>query len=252
MHVLMQCLCVLLCLCLVAAQAFDSTHVEHVELVVDCCSVLEQLYTFMEVEDEYKACNPVHCSSLKLMTLFLNHTSTILQTESVLSGPSSASLVLGGVRPQGSDLVFSLPTTGKQVAQLMVFTFFGRSVSPAENTNMQLWVKYDSKQNRVRFEDSSCDFNKNVYTTLVLSSIILLMFFIAVQVVVVEAAKRQTEEDAKDKTSVSGATVGFVSAKQTSDATNTRALTDNQRVSVHHAQLFFRHTPQVSNLRFNV
>ena len=90
----MQCLCVLLGSCLVAAQNLNSTQVE---LVVDCCSVLQQIYTFMVVEDEYKACQPVHCSSLKLMALFLNHTNMILQTESVLSGPPSGSS-LGGVR----------------------------------------------------------------------------------------------------------------------------------------------------------
>ena len=33
------------------------------------------------------------------------------------------------------------------------------------------------------FENSSCDFNKNVYTVLVLASVVLLMFFVAVQVV---------------------------------------------------------------------
>jgi hypothetical protein len=94
MRVSMQCLCVLLGSCLVAAQNLNSTQVE---LVINCCSVLQQIYTFMVVEDEYKAYHLVHCSSLKLMALFLNHTNMILQTESVLSGPPSGSS-LGGVR----------------------------------------------------------------------------------------------------------------------------------------------------------
>jgi len=244
MRVAMKCVCVLLGLCLATAQNLNSTQVE---LVVDCCSVLQQIYTFMVVEDEYKACQPEHCSSLKLMALFLHHTNTILQTESVLAGSPYGSS-LAGVRAQGSDLVFSVPTNGMHVARLMVFTFFGRSVSPAENTDMQLWVKYDPKQNRVRFEDSSCDFNKNVYTTLVLSSIILLMFFIAVQVVAAEAAKRKLEEDAKNQTGPA-ATVGFVSPPTES---NTKALTSSQRVGVHDAQLVFRHGSRLSDLRFGV
>jgi hypothetical protein len=129
MRVAMKCLCVLLGSCVAAAQNLNSTQVE---LVVDCCSVLQQIYTFMVVEDEYKACQPEHCSSLKLMALFLHHTNTILQTESVLAGSPSGSS-LAGVRAQGSDLVFSVPMKGMHVARLMVFTFFGRSGSWTAN-----------------------------------------------------------------------------------------------------------------------
>jgi hypothetical protein len=126
-------------------------------------------------------------------------------------------------------------------------------VSPAEITNIQLWVKYDSKQNRVRFEDSSCDFNKNVYATLVLSSIILLMFFIAVQVVSTEAAKKKLAEEAKSRNQpLPMSTVGFANPRQTEDQTNTLPLTARQRVRVYDTQLVFRHAPRGNGLRFHV
>ena len=66
---------------------------------------------------------------------------------------------------------------------LFVFAFFGRIASPAESTEVDLWLSYDTKHELIVFEDSTCDYNRNVYKLLVLSSIILLMFFIGVQVV---------------------------------------------------------------------
>lgn len=58
---------------------------------------------------------------------------------------------------------------------------------------MELWLSYDTKHNKIVFEDSTCDYNKNVYTGLVLSSIVLLMFFIAVQVLKNEESANTTK-----------------------------------------------------------
>jgi hypothetical protein len=175
-----------------------------VEVVIDCCTVLKALYRYMAVDDKYEPCTDVGCSSLRLIQLFLNHTATTLAP------------TMHGVQSRGSDLVFRVPT-GQGLAPLLVFAFFGRSVSPADEQDMELWLSYDTTVNRVRFEDSTCDFNKNVYTALVLCSIVLLMFFIAVQVVKdTEHESKEQVTDAKQAThqpSKVTAAVGFPDAK---------------------------------------
>ena len=159
-----------------------------VEVVVDCCIVLKALYRYMDVDDKYEECSAydASCTSLRLMQLFLNHTGTTLQQ----------SLHAPGVQTRGSMLVFHVPVDEK-LAPMLVFSFFGRSVSPADEQDMDLWLSYDTQLNRIRFEDSTCDFNKNVYTALILCSIVLLMFFIAVQVV--SDVESKNKEDQSDK-----------------------------------------------------
>jgi hypothetical protein len=78
--------------------------------------------------------------------------------------------------------VLSIPSN-RDLEDLFVFSFFGRAASPAESTEVDLWLSYDKTHERIVFEDSTCDYNRNVYTLLVLSSIVLLMFFVGVQVV---------------------------------------------------------------------
>jgi hypothetical protein len=46
-----------------------------------------------------------------------------------------------------------------------------------------MWLSYDAKLNKIRFEESECELNRNVYTTLILASLVLLMFFVAISVV---------------------------------------------------------------------
>jgi hypothetical protein len=168
-----------LCLCLACSSTFAQK--PHFDVSIDCCTVLNELYKYMAVDDKYKCTSPdTRCASLKLMQLFVN---------------TSATTMLAA-KQQGSDIVFSLPD-GVELASLLVYAFFGRSVSPAAGTEMQMWLSYDTNINRIKFEDSPCNFNKNVYTTLVLSSVILLMFFIAVQVVSDEKANKKTEVQQK-------------------------------------------------------
>jgi hypothetical protein len=158
------------CALLGAVQA-ASTHNSSVEVLVDCCTVVKTLYKYMAVDDQYLPCTTgdVQCPSLRLVQLFMQHTSTTLN-------PLRPALV------RGSDIVFFMPTDSG-LTPLLVFAFFGRSVSPADEEDMDMWLSYDTKLNKIRFEDSTCDFDRNVYTTLVLSTLALLMFFIAVSLV---------------------------------------------------------------------
>lgn len=142
-----------------------------VAVVIDCCTLVRTLYRYMSVDDKYLPCTQgdEHCTSLRLIRLFMQHSSTTLDSR-------RPALV------RGSDIVFHVPTD-VNLAPLLVFAFFGRSVSPADESDMDMWLSYDTKLNKIRFEDSTCDLNRNVYTTLVLASLTLLMFFIAVQMV---------------------------------------------------------------------
>ena len=138
-------------------------------LTLDCCMVLNKLYAYMKVTDGYKCTGPdTGCASVKLMQQFVSHTKTAVHDS--------------GMRTNGSDIVLSIPSN-RNLEDLFVFAFFGRAASPAESTEVDLWLSYDTTNELIVFEDSTCDYNRNVYTLLVLSSMILLMFFIGVQVV---------------------------------------------------------------------
>lgn len=148
---------------------------------VDCCAVLNELYRYMAVVegDRYKCVSPdARCPSLKLVRLFMNYTA------STAPGVS--------VQAQGPKLSVSMPQSS--VERLLVFAFFGRSASPSDSTDVEVWLSYDAKHDMIVFEDSTCDYNKNVYTLLVLSSIVLLMFFIGVQVVKNEETDRKCKK----------------------------------------------------------
>ena len=123
----------------------------------------------MKVTDSYKCTSPdTGCVSVKLVQQFINHTKAVVHCSSM--------------HTQGSDIVLSMQSN-HNLEDLFVFAFFGRIASPAESTEVDLWLSYDTKHELIVFEDSTCDYNRNVYKLLVLSSIILLMFFIGVQVV---------------------------------------------------------------------
>lgn len=171
--------CAVLALCSGAAAQHTVT--------LDCCTVLNKLYAYMKVTDGYECTGPdTGCASVKLMQQFVSHTKTAVHDS--------------GMRTNGSDIVLSIPSN-RNLEDLFVFAFFGRAASPAESTEVDLWLSYDTTNERIVFEDSTCDYNRNVYTLLVLSSIVLLMFFIGVQVVKNDETERKMaalEKEAKD------------------------------------------------------
>lgn len=167
--------------CLLAAGALAPAGAQSTQLTMDCCHVLSELYTYLAVVDSGRySCSPpdTRCPSVKLVQLFLNH------TRATVPGAT--------VHAEGGNLVFSVPSAAG-LGKLLVFAFFGRCASRADSSDMELWLSYDTKHNKIVFEDSTCDYNKNVYTGLVLSSIVLLMFFIAVQVLKNEESANTTK-----------------------------------------------------------
>ena len=172
-------LCAVLAMCVRAAA-------QHT-LTLDCCTVLNKLYAYMKVTDGYKCTGPdTGCASVKLVQQFITYT--------------KAAAHGSDMHAQGSDIVLSIPSN-RDLEDLFVFSFFGRAASPAESTEVDLWLSYDKTHERIVFEDSTCDYNRNVYTLLVLSSIVLLMFFVGVQVVKNDETERKMaalEQQVKD------------------------------------------------------
>jgi hypothetical protein len=137
-------LCVALALCAGAAA-------QHT-LTLDCCTVLNKLYAYMKVTDGYKCTGPdTGCASVKLVHQFITYT--------------KAATHGSDMHAQGSDIVLSIPSN-RDLEDLFVFSFFGRTASPAESTGVDLWLSYDKTHERIVFEDSTCDYNRNVYTLL--------------------------------------------------------------------------------------
>jgi len=190
-----------------------------VAVKVDCCEVVKTLYKYMSVDDKFLPCTQgdQRCVSLRLVQLFIQHTSTTLRGVPV------------GI--QGSDLVFYMPVNA-DITPLLVFAFFGRSVSPADEKDLDMWLSYDTKLNKIRFEDSTCDLNRNVYTTLILASLVLLMFFIAVQVVA--------------ETDITGAVTTNPVATEHSTAAMPAKATNSMG-----AQIVFKHLTPPPRLRFS-
>ena len=148
-----------------------ATSAPSVAVTIDCCTLVKILYRYMSVDDKYLPCAPMdaRCPSLRLIQLFMQHTSTTLNS-------GNPAIV------RDSNLVFTVPTDDS-LAQMLVFAFFGRSVSPADESDTAMWLSYDAKLNKIRFEESECELNRNVYTTLILASLVLLMFFVAISVI---------------------------------------------------------------------
>ena len=108
-------------------------------LTLDCCTVLNQLYAYMKVTDSYKCTSPdTGCVSVKLVQQFINHTKAVVHCSSM--------------HTQGSDIVLSMQSN-HDLEDLFVFAFFGRIASPAESTEVDLWLSYDTKHELIVFED---------------------------------------------------------------------------------------------------
>jgi len=145
-------------------------------IALDCCAVLNSLYGYMKVADRYACKSPDSaCASVKLVQLFVEHSRAAAQGVNI--------------HAQGAQILVTMPSDDT-LRELLVFAFFGRAAAPSASTEVDLWLSYDTKHEKIVFEDSTCAYNRNVYTLLVLSSIVLLMFFIGVQV----AKKDETEQ----------------------------------------------------------
>ena len=169
-------LLVLAFLCCVAAQNDGTSQSQ-------CCAILRELHKFVRERDESDCSTDANCNSLPIMLEFVKQTNSLLESNSV--------------QVNGSHLMFSIPTENEHLYKLLVYSFLGRILheeqSQSDDYNTNKWMMFDSNRGTFQFQQSMCDFNKNIYTTLVLASISLLMFFIGVQVVAEKKSKQATK-----------------------------------------------------------
>lgn len=150
-------------------------------LGVPCCVVLNLLYDHMVAGDRLPAdqCQQT-CAASPLVHLFVNQTRLMLDPGRALA-QGGVSVAPGLAPGDGPRLLFEVDAARADFASLCVFAFFGRSVAPrAEEPDSPWWLTY--VDGRVALRESAGEFNKGVYTFLVLASVVLLIFFIAVQV----------------------------------------------------------------------
>ena len=66
---------------------------------------------------------------------------------------------------------------------MSLFAFLGRSMAvDMSMSDATKWISHDIQNDKFYLEDSACEINRDIYTTLLLFSILLLIFFIGVQV----------------------------------------------------------------------
>jgi len=140
--------------------------------VLDCCRVLAELYTYMGQTAQYRCPADGVDANCHKVPLFRHFNAS---TTAAIEGSRS--------HVQGSQMHVYYPADSK-LEHLLVLALFGRSASSASvSTKSEYWVRFDEKHGKVVFEQTACEYNKSVYSLLILSSISLLMFFIAVNVV---------------------------------------------------------------------
>jgi hypothetical protein len=163
-------------------------------LEVECCDVLQAIHTFLVDKPTDRisldACrrSARGCLSYNLIKTFVKHTRSMLDPQQKL--PDS------GVATSDNSLVFSLSNETLDVVSMTVFAFMGRSIATDSSmSEATRWVSYDIHRDEFYLEDSACEINRDVYTTLLLASIVILVFFIAVQVQRDDTEKQHKEAD---------------------------------------------------------
>jgi len=172
----MRTLLLLCCVgCALSAPAANAIVVE-----VECCYLLQAMHGFMVDKPSDRvsldSCRRNQgCLSYNMIQTFVRHTRSILDPHQKLAG--------GGVTTTDKSLVFSLSNETLDVVSMTIFAFMGRSVATDSSmSDVTKWLSYDIRKDEFFLQDSACEINKDVYTTLLLASIVILVFFIAVQV----------------------------------------------------------------------
>ena len=151
------------------------------ELTVECCDVLHEMHRFLVDKPTDRmtteACRRQtrQCLSYNLIRMFVKHSRLLLDPHNKL--PEN------GVRTTDTALVFSLSPTHLDIMSMSQFAFLGRSMAvDMSMSDATKWISYDIHNDKFYIEDSACEINRDIYTTLLLFSILLLVFFIGVQV----------------------------------------------------------------------
>ena len=151
------------------------------ELTVECCDVLHEMHRYLvDKPSDRMTTESCHrhtrqCLSYNLIRMFIKHSRLLLDPHNKL--PEN------GVRTTDTALVFSLSPAQLDILPMSIFAFLGRSMAvDVSMSDATKWISYDTQNDKFYLEDSACEINRDIYTTLLLFSILLLIFFIGVQV----------------------------------------------------------------------
>ena len=163
------------------SQALTNVSTLGFELTIECCDVLHEMHRFLvakpiDIMSTETCCQHTRqCLSCNLIRMFVKHSRLLLDPHNKL--PEN------GVRTTDTALVFSLLPAQLDIMSMTLFAFLGRSTAVDERMrDATRWINYDTQNDKLYLEDSACEINRDVYTTLLLFSILLLIFFIGVQV----------------------------------------------------------------------
>jgi hypothetical protein len=194
----MRTLQLLLCLacCVLPSCALSGPAPDAIVVEVECCYLLQAMHRFLVDKPSDRvsldSCrrNGRGCLSYNMIKTFVRHTRSMLDPQQKLAG--------GGVTTTDNSLVFSLSNETLDVVSMTIFAFMGRSVATDSSmSDVTKWVSYDIRRDEFFLQDSACEINKDVYTTLLLASIVILVFFIGVQVRRDDAEKPPTDPAAE-------------------------------------------------------
>jgi hypothetical protein len=182
----------LLACCVLPSCALSGPAPDAIVVEVECCYLLQAMHRFLVDKPSDRvsldSCrrNGRGCLSYNMIKTFVRHTRSMLDPQQKLAG--------GGVTTTDNSLVFSLSNETLDVVSMTIFAFMGRSVATDSSmSDVTKWVSYDIRRDEFFLQDSACEINRDVYTTLLLASIVILVFFIGVQVRRDDAEKPPSE-----------------------------------------------------------
>jgi len=162
------------------------------ELRVSCCDVWAQLTTYTVEKtgsslavsrcEEHKH----ECPDIKLIEQFYAESNAALHN-ALTRVDANSDFVLG----------VGNTTDSEAMLRMLVFAFLGRTISrPDLNHNglVHRYLEYDIQGDKLTMRTPSCEFNKSIYTAMVLVSTSLLMFLIGMQIVDKHRKERQEVE----------------------------------------------------------
>lgn len=188
---------------------------------VGCCQVWTQLNTYVVEKTGSELASSTCeqrqdvCVDITLIKKFIAESNAVL--------PDSIRLA-----DNGRDYVLNVSSTQEpmRVLNLFVWAFLGRTVSnPAINHEglQHRYLEYDIQNDELSVRTPSCEFNKAVYTAMVLVSVSLLMFLIGMQIVDRHHASK-AKTDSADNSDAGNAVAVPVHGHSTSVTKHTGAM----------------------------
>lgn len=174
-------LCVVFVLCIILPGSLQST------LSIKCCDLLKALTDHMQRSTadklQFPACTQSECNKLNLIHLFVNHTNSML--------PSNTPTI---VQASDENIIINTENLAKHYDDVLVLAFLGRAVYHQEiikgSSLRDLSLEYDHSTDTLRIRDSLCTTDKSIYSAIIGASIALLIFFITNQVIADNASKQ--------------------------------------------------------------